>query len=259
MYNIVINLSSSSFKHTKKITTFNLKMAAISILIVLLSINGLNGLILNGTEPSKYILDFPTNDNPLNIKVVSPSNLNYFLTIGDWGAPSGQSTYEGVQRAVANKMKSFYESQKAKGMNLLFVAAVGDNFYWTGQNCDEYASDWVNMYGTELTSVPCLAIMGNHDWGNSDQYALCAWNNPRYTSPSGIPYASNALNKDKKGCNPNMFYMPDFGYYYTINELNFELIGLDENYSDCPGGLGINYLYIYSTFLYVCIYLMYAY
>eukprot|EP01083_Nonionella_stella_P207332 753322_1 len=194
----------------------------------------------NGSEPSKYILDFPTGDNPLNIKVVSPPEKNYFITIGDWGAPDGESTYHGVQQAVANKMKAYYQSQKSKGYNLLFVAAVGDNFYWTGQDCNEWASHWQNMYGPELTAVPWLAVMGNHDWGNSDPTALCAWNHPRYTSPSGIPYSANQLNKDKGGCNPPTFYLPDFAYYYTINELEFELIAVDENADDCPGGLGGN-------------------
>ena len=105
----------------------------------------------------------------------------------------------------------------------------------------EYEQNWINMYGEELTSVPWLAIMGNHDWEELyDPNALCAWNGkPRYISPNGIPYQSNSLNKDKGGCNPNMFYMPDFGYY-TINELNFELIAIDENYSDCPNGLGLS-------------------
>jgi len=196
--------------------------------------------LFNGSEPSEYILDFPTNDNPLGIRVVSPANMNYFMLIGDWGAPSGESTYEGVQQVVANKMKAYYESQKSKGYNLLFVAAVGDNFYWTGQDCNEWTRAFTNMYGPNLTSVPWLAIMGNHDWGNSDPDALCAWNKPRYTSPAGIPYAANQLNKDKGGCNPSLYYMPDFAYYYTINELNFELIGLDENGNDCPNGLGGN-------------------
>ncbi len=76
--------------------------------------------------------------------------------------------------------------------------------------------------------------------GNSDPTALCAWNHPRYTSPSGIPYSANQLNKDKGGCNPPTFYLPDFAYYYTINELEFELIAVDENADDCPGGLGGN-------------------
>ena len=74
--------------------------------------------------------------------------------------------------------------------------------------------------------------------GDADYEALCAWNSPRYTSKAGIPYASNQLNKDKGGCNPDTYYMPDFGYYYTINELDFELIALDENAADCPNEIG---------------------
>ena len=44
-----------------------------------------------------------------------------------------------------------------------------------------------------------------------------------------MAYAGNQLNADKKGCNPWNYYLPDYGYYYTINELNFELIQLEEN------------------------------
>ena len=32
-------------------------------------------------------------------------------------------------------MKQFYQTQKSKGMNLLFIAAVGDNYYvYTNDN-----------------------------------------------------------------------------------------------------------------------------
>ena len=37
-----------------------------------------------------------------------------------------------------------------------------------------------------------------------------------------------------------MFYLPDFAYFYSINELHFEVLALDENASDCPNGLGGN-------------------
>ena len=193
---------------------------------------------LNGSEPNEYILHFPTQNNPLNISVSSDIDKNYFMIIGDWGAPDGESTYKGIQQVIANKMLSYYKSQKEKGYNLLFIAAVGDNFYWTGQDCNEFYDHWSSIYG-ELTTFPWLGVFGNHDWGNSDPWALCAWNNPKMTI-DGIPYHSNQLNKDKDGCNPDNFYIPDFGYYYRIDELNFELIAVDENSSDCPGGLGGN-------------------
>ena len=94
-------------------------------------------------EPSQYILSYPTQDNPLNITVVKPIEKNYIITIGDWGANHDSVEDRQVQKKVADIMNAFYESQKAKGMNLLFVAAVGDNFYWTGQNCQEWDSYWV--------------------------------------------------------------------------------------------------------------------
>ena len=120
--------------------------------------------VLSASEPSEYILDFPTWNNPLNITVARPYSKNYIMMIGDWGAASSESTYVKVQRQVAAKMNAYYNAQKAKGMNLLFVAAVGDNFYWTGQDCNTWAAEWTQMYGTDLTSVPWLAIKGNHDW-----------------------------------------------------------------------------------------------
>ena len=72
-------------------------------------------------EPSEYILSFDTSDNPLNITIVEPYSLNYFILISDWGA-NPQGSYVTVQQAVAEKMKSFYQSQKENGKNLLFVA-----------------------------------------------------------------------------------------------------------------------------------------
>ena len=123
--------------------------------------------VSSGYEPSQYILDFPTWDNPLNITVARPYSKNYIMMIGDWGAATSESTYVKVQRKVADKMKAYYNAQKAKGMNLLFVAAVGDNFYWTGQDCNEWEAAWTQMYGSDLTSVPWMAIKGNHDWYES--------------------------------------------------------------------------------------------
>lgn len=56
-----------------------------------------------------------------------------------------------------------------------------------------------------------------------------------------IPYAANQLNKDKGGCNPDNFYLPDFGYFYSINKLSLEIIVLEESSHDCSdigGGYG---------------------
>ena len=128
--------------------------------------------IISSSRAAQYILSFPTNDNPLNITVVKPiekivCNAFRFIIITDitisgyyvyisilplirytnhWGLKEYDSKEDRqVQKKVAEIMNSFYESQKAKGMNLLFVAAVGDNFYWTGQNCKEWDSYWVGI------------------------------------------------------------------------------------------------------------------
>eukprot|EP01084_Bolivina_argentea_P124850 221244_1 len=133
-------------------------------------------------EPSRYILSYPTNDNPLNITVVTPIEKNYIITLGDWGANKDSLEDRAVQQKVADIMNKFYDSQTAKGMNLLFIAAVGDNFYWTGQNCQEWDTYWRDIYGPNLTAsnIPWLSVYGNHDWANKDKDAMCAWNSTKY-------------------------------------------------------------------------------
>ena len=77
--------------------------------------------------------------------------------------------------------------------------------------------------------------------GNDDPHAICSWGakNISYIDPeTKIPYAGNQINKDKKGCNPDNFYLPDYGYYHRIDELNFEYIGLEESVSICPSDFG---------------------
>ena len=86
--------------------------------------------VLSLPEPSEYILSFPTNDNPLNIKVVTPIEKNYFMLIGDWGAEALQNKQ--VQQTVADKMNNYYNKQASNGYNLLAVLSLGDNFYYTG-------------------------------------------------------------------------------------------------------------------------------
>eukprot|EP01084_Bolivina_argentea_P237542 399201_1 len=190
-------------------------------------------------EPSKYILSYPKGPNPLNITVDPSPEKNYFILLGDWGCSSSDSTGLKLQTGVAKLMKNFVSSQKAAGMNLLFVGTVGDNFYESGQNCKYWTDRWTNMYGPVATDYKWLAIFGNHDWGKNDPHALCAWgaSDIKYTDPkTKIPYAANQINKDKGGCNPSNYYIPDFSYYYSIPELEFEWIGLEESANDCPGG-----------------------
>ena len=98
-----------------------------------------------------------------------------------------------------------------------------------------------DIYGANLTApdVPWLAVYGNHDWADKDKYAMCAWNNTKYVDPqTNIPYAADQLNQDKGGCNPSNYYLPDFSYVYTINELNFELIVMEETVHYCPNEVG---------------------
>jgi len=159
------------------------------------------------------------------------------MLIGDWGA--ADSTYEPVQVAVAKKMQAYYNKQKSAGYNLLFIAAVGDNFYYYGQNCDEWTDHWKDMYGDLTDNIPWLAVYGNHDWGNSDPDCMCSWTKPRYVDPTtNMPYTCNQINANKKGCNPSNYYLPDFGYYYRIDQLGFELIAVEESVTDCPNGIG---------------------
>ena len=151
-------------------------------------------------EPSQYILSFPTEDNPLNITVVSPVEKNYFMLLGikrinviyilylttiynryimhiihsgDWGAEALEN--KDVQAVVAQKMNAYYNKQFSNGYNLLSVLSLGDNFYYTGQTCNEYGDHWSSVYGANLTSnrINWIATMGNHDWGDSDQWAMC--------------------------------------------------------------------------------------
>jgi len=60
----------------------------------------------------------------------------------------------------------------------MFVATVGDNFYWTGASPSKWQNIWVNEYGNQnesspLYNIPWLASRGNHDFGNDDPYAFC--------------------------------------------------------------------------------------
>jgi len=152
-----------------------------------------------------------------------------------------------VQQVVADKMNAYYLAQSRLGMNLLGVLSLGDNFYYTGQStgCGEFVDHWSAVY-KNLTdpSIQWLATMGNHDWGDSDEWAMCAFNAPterQYIDPTThIPYAANQLSAAKGGCNPNNFYLPDWGYFYSIEALSLEIIVLEESSHDC-GDIGGGY------------------
>eukprot|EP01084_Bolivina_argentea_P202078 345320_1 len=149
-----------------------------------------------------------------------------------------------MQECIANQMINFVNSQTSKGMNLLFIGTVGDNFYPAGQSCIPHDPGWgfpfYNKYNYLANDTYWLAVKGNHDWANLDPNAMCPWANPKYIDPNTkIPYAGLQLNKDKGGCNPDNYYLPDYGYYYSIPQLNFEWIAMETTVVDCgPGDKG---------------------
>ena len=90
-----------------------------------------------------------------------------------------------------------------------------------------------------LTDVPWFAALGNHDLGDSDLYATCPEKAPRVVI-GGQAYASNQLDASKGGYrtphgNTTSFHLPDFNYRATLNALNLEIYGLDQNYQDAGG------------------------
>ena len=192
-----------------------------------------------------YTLNYNKNDNYLKIIPDPIPDNNYFILLGDWGGTTNTKTI--AQKKVAESMKTYYIEQKKAGKKLLFIATLGDNFYWTGQNNKTWETDWINIYGPDLVSVPWFSIMGNHDFGNDDPWCICPENNNNpneVKKVGGTSYMCNQLDNDKqtdsrqRSSNTKNYVMPDFCYHYTISELNFELIALSCDYKDSPGGIG---------------------
>lgn len=161
---------------------------------------------------------------------------------------------------MAAKMKTYVADRKQQKPHsrLLFIILVGDNFYWNGVSDNRFELTWKDIYGELATDVPWFVIMGNHDFGNSDPSCLCPFFNPRMTcsgagsgcggaapfSTAPQSYACNQLNVEKGGIGGNTrsnFHMPDFTYFYTIPELDFEMIAVDYNYYDFDGLGGNGY------------------
>eukprot|EP00438_Fugacium_kawagutii_P003494 Skav218375 [mRNA] locus=scaffold2066:227567:228463:+ [translate_table: standard] len=151
-------------------------------------------------------------------------------------------------------MKSYVANRAEQNPNskLLFIILVGDNFYWNGVSDNRFELTWKDVYGELATEYPWFAIMGNHDYGNSDPTSLCPFFTPRMTcdgigsgcggaapfSNASQSYACNQLNVDKGGIGGNTrtnFHMPDFTFFYTIPDLDFEMIAMDYNYYDFEG------------------------
>jgi len=226
-----------------------------------------------GPTPTSYHLNFDTTDDYLNIADnIDPSNPSsyYYLVIGDWGGVGIGCDYP--QDRVAQKMRAYRKSRPND--KLLFIIGVGDNFYWTGLGSDFHGlqKQWKEVYKgatdlDDLTNVPWFNVMGNHDWGNTDASAVCPHLHPRFTcdenkraagdpgcgganpytkDSSQTSYSSNQLDSNKQADLQASrddfitFVMPDFSYYYTINKLDLEIIGLETSEIFDFNGLGGN-------------------
>ena len=221
--------------------------------------------------PSSYRLNFDTTDDYLHIADdIDPSNpaSYYYMVIGDWGGVGIGCDFP--QDRVAQKMRAYRKSRPND--KLLFILGVGDNFYWTGlgQDFNKLRTQWKEVYTgaselDDLTNVPWLNVMGNHDWGNTDSLAACAHLHPRFTCDenkraSGDPgcgganpytkdnsqtaYSCNQLDGNKQASFQGKrnqyknFVMPDFSYFYTIQKLDLEVIGLETSEIFDFNGLG---------------------
>jgi hypothetical protein len=192
-------------------------------------------------EPAGYILNYD-GDNPMHIVGDHNRSKNYFLILGDWGKSGGPGP---CQKTVAQKMLTFATKRKAIGYTLLFIAAVGDNFYWKGVDPKvSWDLSWADPYRTNdptspLYKIPWLAVMGNHDYGDTDPLAFCPQVKPLATI-GGQAYSSYQLNKDRnptRPANTDHYWMPDLDYHYELPELSLEVIAIDKNHIDV-GGLG---------------------
>lgn len=93
-------------------------------------------------------------------------------------------------------MKVYVAEQRALGKTLLFVASVGGNFYWSGASPRSFEEQWAMPYGvwapgTPLFGVPWLSVLGKHDLGNNDPYALCPGRRALHFI-RGQPYGSHS-------------------------------------------------------------------
>jgi hypothetical protein len=143
----------------------------------------------------------------------------YFLLIGDWGATDWTRNQGGAgnaQRRVADRMKDYV---KKETKNLLFVGALGDNFYGgVGGGDGTWRESWTGFYG-ELTDVPWYATLGNHDFSHADIKLGC---------PSSGTKGNQLDNGQSIRTNYNM---PDHNYYKEFPDVRVEIISVDQNYN----------------------------
>jgi hypothetical protein len=194
-----------------------------------------------------YINNYPLVDNAYGVKI-PPSdvrNSSFAFLIADYGLATAAMTGECCQTEVADLMRKKRSELEAVGKSLLFVGAAGDNFYFQGVKTAEEGGEtqwkrWDTVYNG-LNDVPWFAAMGNHDFGDADVYATCPEKAPR-VNISGQAYASNQLDASKGGYRPSFgnvanYHLPDFNYRVTLDALNLEIFGIDQNYVDV-GGIG---------------------
>jgi len=173
----------------------------------------------------------PGGENPLHIKPQPRRSDNFFFITADWGAPAGKKY--GCQKKVAQMMRDYRSKQEKKGKKLLFVAAGGDNFYYTGMGqkskAYQFEHQWKSIY-TSLTNVPWLAVYGNHDHGSPDSGCACGKGCNQHNSAGRPPGAEK-------------YWMPDYYWHYLIPEIKLEVIGLDMNVVDLKkiGGSGCDH------------------
>ena len=81
-------------------------------------------------------------------------------------------------------------------------------------------------------NVPFLAVLGNHDLGDSDLYANRPSASPKVTV-GGNPYNSNQFNADKNPERPSFarrYWLPDYNYHYPCSYFNYNYSRTDYNY-----------------------------
>ncbi|CAJ1447551.1 unnamed protein product [Effrenium voratum] len=192
---------------------------------------------------TKYVNHYEA-ANPLNITAARKRSDNYFLILGDWGKPGSPGS---CQRQVAAKMRAYAQAQKLAGKKLLFIASVGDNFYWTGATPAAWDKVWAEPYGVHdqaspFFHVPWLSVYGNHDFGSNDPHAFCPHRAPRnFVGKQRQPYASHQLNRDKYPDRPRStdhYWLPDYNYHYELPAANLEVIAIDTNGKVDPNIIG---------------------
>lgn len=116
-----------------------------------------------------------------------PENCNYVSGVDDK-----------AQLLVADQVK---HRSTMPGNYPEYFLNVGDNFYWAGvhQRCgniepndktmEEFQVGWIDVYG-DLTRVPWLSVLGNHDYGGFvftngwDAQLGYTWLNPHWIMPA---------------------------------------------------------------------------